>query len=111
MVLTGNDYNFTHDYRQHLFNTLKSRPCQIKLIIIGHSLSDPDIKEVITQAITLNSQAMSSGKIALLMYQRDDDRAVLYEGKGLEVAFGGIDEFFAEMVKKSPGPLFDLQVV
>jgi hypothetical protein len=53
---------------------------------------------------------MSSGRIALMMYEPDHDRAALYEGKGLEVAFGGIDEFFAEMAKKSPGPLFDYKI-
>ena len=110
LILTGNDYNYTHEYRQFLFNTLKADLAESKLIIIGHSLSDPDIKEVISQAISLNTQAMSAGRIALLMYQRDTDRAVLYEGKGLEVVFGGIDEFFAELGKKSPGPLFDYKV-
>jgi hypothetical protein len=49
MVLTGNDYNHTHDYRQHLFNTLKADLAESKLIIIGYSLGDPDIKEIVAQ--------------------------------------------------------------
>jgi hypothetical protein len=80
-----------------------------KLIIIGYSLSDQDIKDIISQAITLNSQALSAGRIALLMYQADPDRAALWEGRGLEVVFAGIDEFFAEMGRKSPGPLFSFR--
>jgi hypothetical protein len=107
IVITGMNYNHSFDYRQHLFNTLKAEMAESKLIIVGYSLSDPEIREIITQAITLNSQAMSSGRIALLMYQPDADRAALYEGRGLDVVFGGIDDFFAELGKQSPGPLFD----
>ena len=58
------------------------------------------------KAIQLNEQAMSSARITLLMYTKDEDRAALYEGRGLRVVFGGIDEFFAGLAKKSPGPLF-----
>jgi hypothetical protein len=47
--------------------------------------------------------------VSLFMYEEDLARAMLYEGRGLEVVFGGIDEFFAEMGKKSPGPLFDFK--
>ena len=52
---------------------------------------------------------MVGGRITLLMYQRDEGRADLYRGQGLNVVFGGIDDFFAQLAKKSPGPLFDYQ--
>ena len=109
ITITDSDYILAHDFRQHLFNTLKAELSESKLIIIGYSLSDNMIKEIINHSININSQAYSAGRIALLMYQEDEHRASLYEGRGLEVVFSGIDEFFAEMARKSPGPLFDLK--
>jgi SIR2-like domain len=108
IIISGNDYSHTSDYRQHLYNTLKADLAESNLIIIGHSLADNDIRDIVTHAITLNSQTFAAGRITLLMYERDDDRALLYEGKGLKVVFGGIDEFFTEL-GKSPGPLFDFE--
>ena len=107
IILTENDYGHTDEYRTKLFDTLKSDLSDSNLVIIGHSLSDEDIKSIINRAISLNSQAMSAGRISLLVYQHDENRASLYEGRGLKVVFGGIDEFFLELAKKSPGPLFD----
>ena len=107
LILTEGDYDLIYDYREHIYNTLKADLAESDLIIIGHSLADNDIKSIVTQAIKLNQQAYFSGRITLLMYQRDEDRALLYEGRGLKVVFAGIDEFFAELAKSSPGPLFD----
>lgn len=109
IIITEADYNFAHEFRQHLFDTLKAELSESKLIIVGYSLSDHMIKDIINKSITLNSQAYSAGRIALLMYKTDEHRATLYEGRGLEVVFSGIDEFFAEMGKKSPGPLFEIR--
>ena len=107
IIISGNDYTLAHDYRQHLYNTLKAELAESRLVIIGHSLTDPDIKEIVNDAIALNAQTQSGGRITLFMFREDLARAALYEAKGLDVVFGGIDEFFAEMGKKSPGPLFD----
>lgn len=100
LILTEGDYEHTQDYREYLFDRLKSDLAGSRLIIIGHSLADPDIRDLITRAIAINSKALSAGRITLLMYERDDDRAALFEAKGLQVTFGGIDEFFAAMARK-----------
>lgn len=107
MIVTGEDYEQTYDYRNHLYNTLKAELAGSNLIIIGHSLSDEDVRSMVNQAISLNAQAMSGGRIVLLMYEGNADRAFLYESKGLRVAFGGVDDFFAALGRRSPGPLFD----
>jgi hypothetical protein len=102
LIISGNDYRYTEEYRQHLYDTFKADLADSNLIIIGHSLSDPDIRELISRAITLNAQALSGGRITLFMYNADADRALLHENQGLRVVFGGIDEFFAELARKSP---------
>lgn len=102
IIITDTDYDHTEDYRQSLFDRLKSDLAGAHLIIIGHSLADPDIKEIVTRAASINTQAMGSGRISLLFYSEDENRALLYENRGIEVCFGGIDEFFAELARKWP---------
>lgn len=102
LVLTSNDYNYTEEYREKLFDTFRADLGDSSLVIIGHSLADPDVKAVINRAIRLDAQALSSGRITLLMYTPDSDRAILEEGRGLRVVFGGIDEFFGELASKRP---------
>ncbi|MGO9770360.1 MAG: SIR2 family NAD-dependent protein deacylase [Roseiarcus sp.] len=102
IIITDTDYDQTEDYRQNLFDRLKSDLAGAHLVIIGHSLADPDIKEVVARAASINSQTMGSGRISLLLYEKDDDRALLYENRGIDVCFSGIDEFFAEFSRRWP---------
>ena len=100
IIITNSDYDHTEDYRQSLFDQFKSDLAGAHLIIIGHSLADPDIKDVVARAVAINSQSLGGGRIALMLYSKDEDRAALYENRGIEVCFGGIDEFFAELARK-----------
>lgn len=109
MILSESDYNQAQEFREHMFNALQADMAESDLVIIGSSLSDDDIKPLISRALQLNAKAMIGGRISLLMYQRDEARADLYRGQGINVVFGGIDDFFVHMAKKSPGPLFDYQ--
>jgi hypothetical protein len=45
----------------------------------------------------------NGGQIVLFVYTRDDERALLFEGRGLSVCFGGIDDFFAGLTAKRFG--------
>src|SRR5690606_152880 len=36
-----------------------------------------------------------------LLYTRDEDRAILHERRGIKVAFGGLDDFFIELMKNT----------
>ena len=100
IILTDADYDQTTDYREALFDRLKSDLAGARLIIIGHSLSDPDIKEIINRAARINVTSQTAGQIALLLYSHDEDRAVLFEARGIKVCFGGIDDFFAELARR-----------
>lgn len=102
IIITDSDYDQTEDYRENLFNRLRADLAGAHLIIIGHSLADPDIKDIVAKAASINAQTMGSGRISLLLYQKDEDRALLYENRGIEVCFSGIDEFFAAFALKWP---------
>jgi hypothetical protein len=53
IIISGSDYNQTHEYRQHLYTGLKADLSHSRLIIIGHSLADDHIKSIVNEAISL----------------------------------------------------------
>ena len=100
IILTDSDYDLTSVYREQLYGRLKTDLAGAMLIIIGQSLADPDIREIANKAANLNAQMDNGGQIVLFMYARDDERATLFEDRGLNVCFGGIDDFFAGLAAK-----------
>ena len=99
IIITEGDYDDATDYREALFDALKYDVSGASLVIIGYSLSDQHVKEVVNRSIELNNKSSSPGSIYLILYQKDENRAHLYERRGITVAFGGLDEFFLELQK------------
>ncbi|MER9668220.1 SIR2 family protein [Mesorhizobium sp. M0203] len=97
IILTEADYERTEEYREYLYDRLKGDLAGADLIIIGQSLADQDMKDIVNRAAALNAKLLSPSRIYLLMYTADEDRASLFEKRGLTVAFGGIDQFFAAL--------------
>jgi hypothetical protein len=102
IILSEADYEQTETYRENLYDRLKGDLAGADLIVIGHSLADPDIKAIVNRAATINAKILSPGRICLLMYSPDEGRASLFETRGINVAFGGIDDFFAALAPKIP---------
>lgn len=102
IILTDDDYDQTEEFREQLYDRLRGDLTGADLIIIGQSLQDPDMDELVKRAAKLNQRCMSPGQITLLIYSENDSRALLQERKGIKVVFGGIDEFFAALDKRSP---------
>lgn len=103
IILTDSDYDLTSAFREQLYGRLKTDLAGSTLIIIGQSLADPDIREITNKAANLNAQMDNGGQIILFLYSRDEDRASIFEARGLTVCFGGIDEFFAALTVKKFG--------
>lgn len=102
LIITDGDYELAGEYREQLYDRLKADFTGAHLIIVGYSLSDQHIKDLIERAIKISANVGSERSITILVYQRDENRAALLEDKGLQVVFSGIDEFFAELARKSP---------
>ncbi|MER9625024.1 SIR2 family protein [Mesorhizobium sp. M0222] len=103
MVITQGDYDRAADYREYLFTRLASDMAGGDLVIVGYSLSDPDIKAVVDRVLAIQGKMSGAGgAVYLLFYQRDDSRAKLFESRGVRVAFGGIDEFSAALTRRGP---------
>lgn len=103
IILSETDYDQTIDYREFLYDRLKGDLAGSRLIIIGHSLNDADIRDVVNRAAAINAKAESGGQIVLLLYTEDRDRAALFERRGISVCFAGIDEFFAALTHRHFG--------
>jgi hypothetical protein len=71
------------------------------LIIIGYSLADNHIREIVNRAVEINNKSHNSATINLVLYNKDENRALLYERRGIKVAFGSLDDFFLELQKHS----------
>lgn len=101
IVITETDYEYTNDYREYIYDRLKGDLAGANLIVIGHSLSDLDVKDIVNRAAAINAKLLSPARVTLLLYTADADRASLYEKRGISVCFGSIDDFFLEMSKKT----------
>ncbi|MCA5967432.1 SIR2 family protein [Pseudomonas sp. P129] len=101
IIISENDYDLTNEYRDHLYESLKLDLSGSDLVIIGYSLADPHIKDLITKALDINSKSHNPSTIYLLLYTEDEDRAILHERRGIKVAFGGLDNFFIELMKNT----------
>lgn len=100
IILTENDYDLAAEYREQLFDRLQADLAGAHLVIIGHSLADPDIKAVVDRALQLAAKSGGAGRITLFSYSRDEGRAEIFESRGIQVCFGGLDDFFAGLAKR-----------
>jgi hypothetical protein len=92
MTLTEDDYAHYSKYRQALFADLQSSLLGGDVLVIGQSLRDRHLLELIQQVHAAHLEG-APGKVFALIYDKDDIRAPLLESKGVRIAFGGLDEF------------------
>ncbi len=121
IIITDGDYDLTEEYREVLYDRLKADISPgVRVLIIGQSLADQDLRDVIQRSIAINQKMHNQGRIGLLLYERDENRAQLLESRGVRVAYGGLDDFIAALALKAQdhapaqsrsGDLLDSQVV
>jgi hypothetical protein len=115
LILTEEDFEYAKQYREALFQRLALDLSTKDILIVGHSLGDPDLKSLITEALRIQQNSGGTGRLFALIYEADNDRAQLLEGRGFRIAFGGIDEFVHALADAKPAPpeqlAFDLSVM
>jgi hypothetical protein len=79
IILTQADYD-----SEQLFDRLKADIAGDDLIVIGHSLADPDIKAIVDRALSLNAKSGGGGRIAVFVFTRDDGRHMIDSGRHLK---------------------------
>lgn len=101
-IITEQDYDLTDEFRESLFDSFRNDLASANLVIIGHSLADPDIKAIVTRALAIRQKASNPGGIYMLMYSGSPEKAAVFESRGIKVAVGGIDDFFAALTAAGP---------
>lgn len=102
IILTDSDYDHTQSFREGLYDRLKADLHGTTMVIIGHSLADEHIKEIANRQAELSAKSGGLGRVVLLIYQRDEDRAKIWERRGFQVVFGGMDDFILAMTRVMP---------
>lgn len=92
LIITENDYATAESYREDLYGRLLAAGSTSNLLIVGHSLSDSDLHALIQEAARRRAKSGSVGKVYALIFERDDNRALLVEQRGVRVAFGSLDD-------------------
>lgn len=103
MILTESDYDSHKIYKQALFSTLQASLQTQNVLIVGQSLRDRHLSDLIKEVLALRVEGLP-GKVYVLVYNKDDLRAPLWEDRGARIAFGGIDDFMSEMAANYSRP-------
>jgi hypothetical protein len=77
MLLTEEDYENYADFRQAAFRVLAADVVTKDVLVIGQSLNDPHLKDLIREALNLRACAGTPGRVFVLAYDRDEPRAQL----------------------------------
>jgi GTPase SAR1 family protein len=101
MVLTELDYDEVQDYRQSLFNSLRMHMTTANTIVVGQSLKDPHLRDLAKQVGSLRQQGVQ-GRVFLLAYDYNQDRASLLEQRGIEVAEGSLEQLLHALEAAQP---------
>lgn len=94
IVLTESDIQGHLEYRKMLFDRMRADLEAGMLLVIGHSLADQHLRDLVREVAKLQTDIHAVNHVVLLVFERDDDLAALYERQGLCVVFGGIDSAF-----------------
>lgn len=101
IIISESDYDNTSEYRETLWDAFKYDLNGGNVVIIGYSLADQHIKDLVSRAISINNKSHSPASINLVLYSKDEGRASLFERRGVKVAFGSVDDFFIELQKRN----------
>jgi hypothetical protein len=102
LVLTENDYETYEDFREIIYRRLALDLVTKDVLVIGHSLHDPHLRKEIDRAAKLRSEQALPGRIYVLAYVEDRDRAQIVQNKGINVGFGGLDAFLDVIANQQP---------
>jgi hypothetical protein len=101
IIISESDYDNTSEYREALWDAFRHDINSSSVVIVGYSLADQHIKDLVSRAISINNKSYSPASINLVLYVKDEGRAALLERRGVKVSFGGVDDFFLELQKKN----------
>lgn len=103
MVLTERDYDEVARYRNVLFTSLRLHMMSGTTLIVGQSLRDAHLRDLAKEVGNLREEGVP-GRVFLLVFDYDEDRARLLEQRGVEVVAGSLENLMAELQGTRPAP-------
>lgn len=97
MVLTEEDYDEYRDFREIVFRRFAADVASKDVLMVGQSLADRHLRDEMKEAAQIHRKCHSSRQLYSLLFERDEDRAMLFERRGFAVAFGEIDSLTAAL--------------
>lgn len=90
LILTPDQYITHKDGREALFNRIVDQAISKPILFIGHSLSDPDVREVLQRVA---NQSDSRPRCWALMYDFTEQHQALWESKRISLIKGTFENF------------------
>jgi hypothetical protein len=103
MVLTEIDYDEVEQYRQVLFKSLSLDMMGATTLVVGQSLRDAHLRDLAKEVGDLRNEGIP-GRIFLLVYDYDEDRARLLQRRNIDVVAGSLESLMFELEKATPAP-------
>lgn len=102
MLLTEEDYESYADFREAAFRALSADILTKDILIVGQSLVDPHLKELVRDALRIRAKSGTPGRVFVLAFERDEERALIHQGRGAEVYFGSLDSLLGALLEYLP---------
>ena len=104
LTLSQEDYELYPRYREALFSKLTLDLLTKDILIIGQSLADRHLRDEVIRVTQLQGSHGAPGRVFLLSYSHDDDRATLFRNRGVSVMFGSLDTLAAALADRESLP-------
>lgn len=99
MLLTESDYDDFASFRQLLFQRLQNDLAGCSVVVIGQSLRDRHLQSLLADVVRLHRAAAAPGRIHLLIYDYDAERAAIWRDRGIySTAEGSLADFARAIV-------------
>ena len=102
MLLTEADYEEPDTFREISFRALSSDMLTKDLLIVGQSLADQHLRDLVRDALKLHNSSGTRGRVFVLAHEANEHRASLLRDRGAQVHFGGLDEFLDTLLAELP---------
>jgi hypothetical protein len=105
MLLTEKDYDQFETFQETAFRSLALDLVTCDVLVIGQSLRDRHLRDLVKKAARLRQTSGTSGRVLLLAYEHDDDRAQLMEQQGIQTFTGSLETLLHALSNASPSQL------
>lgn len=97
MVVTKADYRSVRKWKDDILRRMQTDMESGKVLVIGHSLADPHLDELLDEVIALQDEIGLRNRASVLLFSAPPAIQDMYEARGLRVTVGDIDWFVSAL--------------